>query len=76
LDELFLTTAPVLAGRADAHRPGLVAGQEFLPAQRHPASLASVRRHASYLFLRYQFHCSITDESDSRPLRKTDQGAG
>ncbi|MFE1914605.1 dihydrofolate reductase family protein [Streptomyces anandii] len=67
LDELFLTTAPVLAGRADATRPGLIAGQEFLPAHRHPAHLASARRHASYLFLRYQFHHSIPDASDIRP---------
>lgn len=67
LDELFLTTTPVLAGRTDATRPGLIAGQEFLPALRHPASLASVRRHASYLFLRYQFHRSITDASDILP---------
>lgn len=63
LDELFLTSAPVLAGRADATRPGLIAGQEFLPAHRHPAGLAGVRRHGSYLFLRYQFHRSIPDSS-------------
>ncbi|WP_371648835.1 RibD family protein [Streptomyces mirabilis] len=54
LDELFLTTSPVLAGRAGTSRPGLVAGLELLPT--HPAwmDLISVRRRESYLFLRYR----------------------
>lgn len=54
LDELFLTVAPVLAGRADTERPGLLAGIELLPGRRDPARLLSVRRSASYLFLRYR----------------------
>ena len=54
LDELFLTVAPVLAGRADTERPGLLAGLELLPGRRDPAWLLSVRRGASYLFLRYR----------------------
>ena len=53
LDELFLTIAPVLAGRGDTARPGLVAGLELLPARTEPAELLTVRRHRSYLFLRY-----------------------
>lgn len=61
LDELFLTIAPVPAGRSDAMRPGLIAGQEFLPAHRHSADLVDARRHASYLFLRYRFHHSVTE---------------
>ena len=54
LDELFLTVAPVLAGRADTPRPGLLAGLEMLPGHRSPARLLSARQSASYLFLRYR----------------------
>jgi riboflavin biosynthesis pyrimidine reductase len=53
LDELFLTISPVLAGRADTARPGLVAARELLPGQIAPAELLTLRRHGSYLFLRY-----------------------
>jgi riboflavin biosynthesis pyrimidine reductase len=53
LDELFLTISPVLAGRGDTARPGLVAGLELLPGRTEPTELLSVRRYASYLFLRY-----------------------
>jgi riboflavin biosynthesis pyrimidine reductase len=54
LDELFLTVSPVLAGRAETSRPGLVAAQELLPARAEQADLVSVRRCGSYLFLRYR----------------------
>jgi riboflavin biosynthesis pyrimidine reductase len=54
LDELFLTAAPVLAGRANTIRPGLIAGLELLPARRQTADLVSARRRESYLFLRYR----------------------
>jgi riboflavin biosynthesis pyrimidine reductase len=54
LDELFLTTSPVLAGRADTPRPGLVAGLELLPGDSRWADLISARRRDSYLFLRYR----------------------
>lgn len=53
LDELFLTISPVLAGRGDTARPGLVAGLELFPARAEPAELLTARRHGSYLFLRY-----------------------
>ncbi|WP_431045605.1 dihydrofolate reductase family protein [Streptomyces sp. P1-3] len=54
LDELFLTVSPVLAGRADTTRHGLVAGLELLPNRHEGADLISARRRASYLFLRYR----------------------
>jgi riboflavin biosynthesis pyrimidine reductase len=54
LDELFLTISPVLAGRAETPRPGLVAAQELLPARAEQAELVSVRHRRSYLFLRYR----------------------
>lgn len=51
VDELFLTTAPRLFGRAPGDgRKSLVDGVD-LGGQ--PLGLASVRRHESYLFLRY-----------------------
>ncbi|MGP3981011.1 dihydrofolate reductase family protein [Streptomyces sp. KR80] len=54
LDELFLTVSPVLAGRADTTRSGLVAGLELLPGRQEAADLISARQRASYLFLRYR----------------------
>ena len=53
LDELFLTVSPVLAGRASTLRPGLITALELLPARTVTAELVGVRRHGSYLFLRY-----------------------
>jgi riboflavin biosynthesis pyrimidine reductase len=58
LDELFLTISPVLAGRGDTPRPGLIAARELLPGRAGPAELLSVRRHGSCLFLRYAMHGS------------------
>ncbi|MEV6318053.1 dihydrofolate reductase family protein [Streptomyces sp. NPDC051776] len=54
LDELFLTVSPLLAGRADTPRSGLVAGLELLPGVHKAAGLISARQRASYLFLRYR----------------------
>lgn len=54
LDELFLTTSPVLAGRSDTSRPGLISGLELLPNRPAWMELISVRRQDSYLFLRYR----------------------
>jgi riboflavin biosynthesis pyrimidine reductase len=53
VDELFLTLSPVLAGRAEGVRLGLVEGVELLPQTRVAGRLRSVRAHGSHLFLRY-----------------------
>ena len=56
IDEQFLTLAPQIAGRSQAHdRPSLVMGKTFAP--HHPlwGELLSVKRGASHLFLRYRF---------------------
>lgn len=55
MDELFLTVAPQIAGRAAAHpRPGLVANVQFSPATAPWWKLLSAKSAADYLFLRYQ----------------------
>jgi hypothetical protein len=54
VDELFLTTSPLLAGRAPGRsRPGLVETAEFLPARSVSGRLLSLRRDESHLFARY-----------------------
>lgn len=54
LDELFLTLAPVIAGRRSGDgRLGLVEGGTFLPDAGRWARLLSLRRAGSHLFLRY-----------------------
>jgi len=53
VDELFLTVSPVLAGRAETVRLGLVEGVELVPQTRVAGRLRSVRAHGSHLFLRY-----------------------
>ncbi len=53
LDEVFLTIAPVVAGRKDEDRLGMVAGVELLPDLGAWVELLSCRRHGDYLFLRY-----------------------
>ncbi len=58
LDELFLTLSPLLVGRGERggdRRLGLVEGTTFAAADLRGASLLSVRRDASHLFLRYAF---------------------
>ncbi len=52
VDELFLTVSPLLAGRAESVRLGLVEGVELLPQTRVAGRLRSVRAHGSHLFLR------------------------
>ncbi len=54
LDEAFLTVSPVMAGRKDDKRLGMVEGVELLPDRGAWSSLSSVRRHGDYLFLRYR----------------------
>jgi len=61
LDELYLTLAPQVAGRAELlQRPGLVSGRIFAPDNPIWGSLYSVKRADSHLFVRYGF--STTDE--------------
>ncbi len=56
LDELFLTLAPQIAGRAgEVERPGLVMGKLFAPENPLWGTLVSVKRGGSHLFLRYAF---------------------
>jgi riboflavin biosynthesis pyrimidine reductase len=54
LDEAFLTVSPVIAGRRDEKRLGMVDGVELLPGPGAWSRLASVRRHGDYLFMRYR----------------------
>jgi riboflavin biosynthesis pyrimidine reductase len=55
IDELFLTLSPQIAGRrADALRPGLVQGTEFMPNCAPWFQLLSVKQSAAHLYLRYQ----------------------
>jgi riboflavin biosynthesis pyrimidine reductase len=53
VDELFLTVAPLLAGRSGVRRLSLGDGAELLPDVRVAGDLVSIRRHESHLFLRY-----------------------
>jgi len=54
VDELFLTSSPVVAGRpAGSAHLGLVEGAQLLPDRHVEGRLMSVRRSGSHLFLRY-----------------------
>jgi riboflavin biosynthesis pyrimidine reductase len=53
LDQIFLTLSPVLAGRGQELRLGMVEGMELLPKTPVWSRLLSARRHGDYLFLRY-----------------------
>ncbi len=54
VDELFLTLSPLVAGRGGREgRLGLVEGVAFEAAELRGASLLSLRKHGSHLFLRY-----------------------
>jgi len=55
VDELFLTVAPQIAGRAPNHpRPALVSDAEFTPATAPWLELLSVRTAGDHLYLRYR----------------------
>ena len=55
VDELFLTTSPLLAGRSSrSARPALVERVELLPATTVEAKLLTLRRAGSHLFARYR----------------------
>lgn len=59
VDEVFLTLAPQVAGRADrSPRLGLVEGTAFTLATTPWARLRSVMRSADHLFLRYELPTS------------------
>jgi len=53
LDEAFVTISPVIAGRDEEPRLGMVAGVELLPGRGRWTKLLSARRHGDFLFLRY-----------------------
>jgi riboflavin biosynthesis pyrimidine reductase len=53
LDEMFVTVSPVVAGRDDDSRLGMVAGAEFLPGPGAWSELLGIRRHGDFVFLRY-----------------------
>ena len=55
VDELFLTTSPLLAGRSSrSGRPALVERVELLPATTVEGKLLTLRRAGSHLFARYR----------------------
>jgi riboflavin biosynthesis pyrimidine reductase len=55
VDEVFLTTSPVMAGRtANGSRQSLVEGIELLPATTVGCELLSLRRAGSHLLSRYR----------------------
>ena len=53
VDEAFITISPVLAGRDEEPRLGMVAGVELLPGRGVWTKLLSARRHGDFVFLRY-----------------------
>lgn len=53
LTESFITVSPVLAGRDQEPRLGMIAGVELLPSRGVWTRLVSARRNGDYLFLRY-----------------------
>jgi riboflavin biosynthesis pyrimidine reductase len=64
VDELFLTTSPLLAGRSRRSlRPALVERAEYLPATTVEAKLLTLRRAGSHLFARYQLARAIAASS-------------
>jgi riboflavin biosynthesis pyrimidine reductase len=68
VDELFLTTSPLLAGRSpNSSRPALVENAEFLPATTLACTLLTLRRAGSQLFLRYQLSRPVRGASSSSP---------
>jgi riboflavin biosynthesis pyrimidine reductase len=53
VDEMFLTLSPVLVGRNQERRLGMVEGVELLPKVPVWSRLLSARRHGDFVFLRY-----------------------
>jgi riboflavin biosynthesis pyrimidine reductase len=71
VDEFFLTTSPLLAGRPpDSSRLGLVENAEFLPDTTVECTLLALRRAGSLLFARYELSKPkrpVTDEASATP---------
>ena len=65
LDEIFLTLAPQLVGRAGNGRLGLVEGLALPPDESPWHELASVRKSGDHLFLRYRRRGVRGDTRDS-----------
>jgi riboflavin biosynthesis pyrimidine reductase len=69
VDELFLTTSPLLAGRpAGSSRLALVENAEFLPDTTVECTLLALRRAGSLLFARYELskpERRVTDEASA-----------
>jgi riboflavin biosynthesis pyrimidine reductase len=63
LDELFLTIAPIMAGGGRGDGLSLLEGIRILPDRREERQLVSLRRHGSYLFLRYGPPSEAGDQS-------------
>ncbi len=62
---VVVTVSPRLFGRDGlSHRLGLVEGHAFDPRDPPSPSLASVKRHASHLFLRYRFGDQPGDQAE------------
>lgn len=59
IKELFLTLSPLIGGRAQDGRPGIVNRVEFLPNEILSGRLVSLRRSESHLFLRYRTYHSL-----------------
>jgi riboflavin biosynthesis pyrimidine reductase len=53
IDDLFLTVSPLLAGRGEVDKLGLIEGADLLPDTKLEARLDSVRIADNHLFLRY-----------------------
>jgi riboflavin biosynthesis pyrimidine reductase len=67
IEELFLTVSPLIAGRAASDtRPGIVDGLELRAGEFAEATLRSVRRSGSLLFLRYRLTDRLDDENHTR----------
>ncbi|HEY7779912.1 MAG TPA: dihydrofolate reductase family protein [Ktedonobacterales bacterium] len=62
LDELFLTRAPQIAGRASGlMRPALLEGHAYMPGSAPWWDLLSLKRAESHLFLRYRLDRHVAD---------------
>ena len=68
VDELFLTTSPLLAGRPEGEwRPALVEGVELLPATTVSCDLLTLKHSGSQLLARYRCRVSSWDRGHGNP---------